>query len=203
VEEGDNEREVQRALNQIRTQGARCKEITHKLLSFARKIDPTVMSFDLNELVREIAELSAQRAKYANVVIETSLGDNIAPIEASPSEMQQVFLNLVNNAIDAMDPGGGDLDIITRQEGDQVLALVSDTGSGIPEANLPRIFDPFFTTKPVGKGTGLGLSIIYGIINKLGGTISVDSAVGKGTTFTISLPAGKAGDAAGAETPGV
>ncbi|XXJ18722.1 sensor histidine kinase [Desulfovibrio caledoniensis] len=197
LEEGlsrdDNEREVQRALNQIRTQGARCKEITHKLLSFARKIDPTVMSFDLNELVREIAELSGQRAKYANVVIETSLGDNIAPIEASPSEMQQVFLNLVNNAIDAMDPGGGDLDIITRQEGDTVVAQVSDTGSGIPEANLSRIFDPFFTTKPVGKGTGLGLSIIYGIINKLGGTISVDSAVGRGTTFTISLPAGKNG----------
>ncbi|OIQ50768.1 Wide host range VirA protein [Pseudodesulfovibrio hydrargyri] len=208
LEEGlsrdDNEREVQRALNQIRTQGGRCKEITHKLLSFARKIDPTVMSFDLNELVREIAELSGQRAKYANVVIETSLGDNIAPIEASPSEMQQVFLNLVNNAIDAMDPGGGDLDIITRQEGDTVLALVSDTGSGIPEANLSRIFDPFFTTKPVGKGTGLGLSIIYGIINKLGGTITVDSAVGRGTTFTISLPAGKngGGDAPdGAGTP--
>jgi len=191
LSEDDNEREVQRALNQIRTQGARCKEITHKLLSFARKIDPTVMSFDLNDLVREIAELSGQRAKYANVVIETSLGDNIAPVEASPSEMQQVFLNLVNNAIDAMDPGGGDLDIITRQEGDTVVALVSDTGSGIPEANLSRIFDPFFTTKPVGKGTGLGLSIIYGIINKLGGTITVDSAVGRGTTFTISLPAGK------------
>jgi two-component system NtrC family sensor kinase len=197
LEEGlsrdDNEREVQRALNQIRTQGGRCKEITHKLLSFARKIDPTVMSFDLNELVREIAELSGQRAKYANVVIETSLGDNIAPIEASPSEMQQVFLNLVNNAIDAMDPGGGDLDIITRQEGDTVVAQVTDTGSGIPEANLSRIFDPFFTTKPVGKGTGLGLSIIYGIINKLGGTISVDSAVGRGTAFTISLPAGRPG----------
>jgi two-component system NtrC family sensor kinase len=196
---GDNEREVQRALNQIRTQGARCKEITHKLLSFARKIDPTVMSFDLNDLVREIAELSGQRAKYANVVIETSLGDNIAPIEASPSEMQQVFLNLVNNAIDAMDPGGGDLDIITRQEGDSVVAQVSDTGSGIPEANLSRIFDPFFTTKPVGKGTGLGLSIIYGIINKLGGTIAVDSAVGLGTTFTIRLPAGRAPGADGGE----
>ncbi|EGB16229.1 integral membrane sensor signal transduction histidine kinase [Pseudodesulfovibrio mercurii] len=199
LEEGlsksDNEREVQRALNQIRTQGARCKEITHKLLSFARKIDPTVMSFDLNELVREIAELSAQRAKYANVVIETSLGDNIAPIKASPSEMQQVFLNLVNNAIDAMDPGGGNLDISTRQEGDTVLTLVSDTGSGIPEANLSRIFDPFFTTKPVGKGTGLGLSIIYGIVNKMGGTISVDSAVGRGTTFTISMPAGSPDDA--------
>jgi two-component system NtrC family sensor kinase len=129
------------------------------------------------------------------VVIETSLGDNIAPIKASPSEMQQVFLNLVNNAIDAMDPGGGSLDISTRQEGDTVLALVSDTGSGIPEANLSRIFDPFFTTKPVGKGTGLGLSIIYGIINKMGGNISVDSAVGRGTTFTLRLPSGAAGGA--------
>ncbi|WFS63266.1 ATP-binding protein [Pseudodesulfovibrio thermohalotolerans] len=195
LDKDDNDREVQRALNQIRTQGARCKEITHKLLSFARKIDPTVMSVDLNELIREIAELSSQRAKYANVVIETSLGDNIAPIKASPSEMQQVFLNLVNNAIDAMDPGGGSLDISTRQEGDTVLALVSDTGSGIPEANLSRIFDPFFTTKPVGKGTGLGLSIIYGIINKMGGNISVDSAVGRGTTFTLRLPSGAAGGA--------
>ncbi|AMK12637.1 MAG: ATP-binding protein [Pseudodesulfovibrio sp.] len=198
LEEGlsksDNEREVQRALNQIRTQGARCKEITHKLLSFARKIDPTVMSFDLNELVLEIVELSQQRAKYANVIIETSLGDGIAPVKASPSEMQQVFLNLVNNAIDAMDSGGGDLDVITRQEGDVVAISISDTGCGIPQANLSRIFDPFFTTKPVGKGTGLGLSIIYGIINKMGGTISVSSAVGEGTTFTIRLPAGRVDD---------
>jgi two-component system NtrC family sensor kinase len=185
---GDNEREVQRALNQIRTQGTRCKEITHKLLSFARKIDPTVTTFDLNNLVMEIVELSQQRAKYANVVIETSLGDGIPSVKASPSEMQQVFLNLVNNAIDAMDPGGGDLDIITRLDGDVVVVSISDTGCGIPQANLQRIFDPFFTTKPVGKGTGLGLSIIYGIINKMDGTISVNSAVGQGTTFTLRLP---------------
>jgi len=195
LEEGlgqdDNEREVQRALNQIRTQGGRCKEITHKLLSFARKIDPTVKHFCLNELVLEIVELSEQRAKYANVVIETSLGDGIPPIEASPSEMQQVFLNLVNNAIDAMDPGGGNLDVITRMEGDKVSIAISDTGCGIPKANLSRIFDPFFTTKPVGKGTGLGLSIIYGIINKMDGNISVNSAVDQGTTFTIRLPTGE------------
>ena len=195
LEEGlskdDNEREVQRALNQIRTQGGRCKEITHKLLSFARKIDPTVKYFCLNEMVHEIVALSEQRAKYANVVIETSLADNIPPLEASPSEMQQVFLNLVNNAIDAMDPGGGNLDISSRLDGDQVVVAIRDTGCGIPKANLPRIFDPFFTTKPVGKGTGLGLSIIYGIINKMGGTISVNSAVDHGTTFTLRLPVGE------------
>jgi two-component system NtrC family sensor kinase len=199
---GDNEREVQRALNQIRTQGGRCKEITHKLLSFARKIDPTVKYFCLNEMVHEIVALSEQRAKYANVVIETSLADNIPPLEASPSEMQQVFLNLVNNAIDAMDPGGGNLDISSRVEGDQVLVAISDTGCGIPKANLPRIFDPFFTTKPVGKGTGLGLSIIYGIINKMGGTISVNSAVNQGTTFTLRLPAGKVDEGVACNVPG-
>ncbi|BCS89707.1 sensor histidine kinase [Pseudodesulfovibrio sediminis] len=195
LEEGlkvdDNEREVQRALNQIRTQGTRCKGITHKLLSFARKTDPTVKFFCLNELVREIVELSEQRAKYANVIIETSLADTIAQVQASPSEMQQVFLNLVNNAIDAMDPGGGNLDIMTRLDGDDVAISFADTGCGIPEANLSRIFDPFFTTKPVGQGTGLGLSIIYGIINRMDGTIAVQSTVDVGTTFTIRLPAVK------------
>ena len=196
LDKSDNEREVQRALNQIRTQGGRCKEITHKLLSFARKIDPTVKYFCLNEMVQEIVALSEQRAKYANVVIETSLADNIPPLEASPSEMQQVFLNLVNNAIDAMDPGGGNLDISSRLDGDLVVVAISDTGCGIPKANLSRIFDPFFTTKPVGKGTGLGLSIIYGIINKMGGTISVNSAVDQGTTFTLRLPAGEVAEGA-------
>ncbi|MBG0791263.1 MAG: two-component sensor histidine kinase [Desulfovibrionaceae bacterium] len=200
--EGDNDREVQRALNQIRTQGGRCKEITHKLLSFARKIDPTVKHFCLNELVHEIVALSEQRAKYANVVIETSLADNIPPLEASPSEMQQVFLNLVNNAIDAMDPGGGNLDIASRLDGNQVVVAITDTGCGIPRANLSRIFDPFFTTKPVGKGTGLGLSIIYGIINKMGGTISVNSAVDQGTTFTLRLPVGEVADSAACEVGG-
>ena len=189
----DNEREVQRALSQIRNQGTRCKEITHKLLSFARKIDPTVKRVDLNDLVREIVVLCEQRAKYVNVVMETSLGDSIPDVAASPSELQQVFLNLINNAIDAMDPGGGELDIQTRTEDGVVLVSVSDTGCGIPKANLSRIFDPFFTTKPVGKGTGLGLSIIYGIVNKMGGEITVKSATGKGTTFTLRLPSADSG----------
>ncbi|QJB56715.1 PAS domain-containing sensor histidine kinase [Pseudodesulfovibrio sp. zrk46] len=184
----DNEREVQRALNQIRNQGVRCREITHKLLSFARKIDPTVEEISLNDMVQEMAEFCEQRARYANVLIETSLADSIPAVEGSASELQQVLLNLINNAIDAMDPGGGNLDIMTRVEDQNVVVSISDTGVGIPQANLSRIFDPFFTTKPVGKGTGLGLSIIYGIINKMDGEISVKSIVDQGTTFTIRLP---------------
>ena len=111
-------------------------------------------------------------------------------MRASQSELQQVFLNLINNALDAMEKEGGILNITTHLEGDYLVVEVSDTGPGIPEPNRQRIFDPFFTTKPVGKGTGLGLSICYGIIKKMGGEINVNSALGRGTTFTIKLPTG-------------
>ncbi|MGE4291087.1 MAG: ATP-binding protein [Desulfovibrio sp.] len=184
----ENAQEVLRALGQIRTQGARCKEITHKLLSFARKIDPTMKTVHINELVEEMAALSEQRARFANVHIVTDLAEGLPPIEASPSELQQVFLNLINNAIDAMDHEGGQLKVTTRREESQVLISVADTGQGIAKANLQKIFDPFFTTKPVGKGTGLGLSICYGIIQKMGGEISVSSVLDVGTTFHIRLP---------------
>ncbi|MEJ5366596.1 MAG: ATP-binding protein [Desulfosoma sp.] len=182
--------EVRRSLQQIRTQGARCKEITHKLLSFARRTDPTVQQVQLNKLIREVVALVEQRARYAGVTIRTHLTDGLPWVAMSPSEMQQVLLNLINNALDAMEKTGGTLDITTRFEDGRVIVDVADTGEGIPQAILQRIFDPFFTTKPVGKGTGLGLSICYGIIRKLGGDISVNSAVGVGTTFHIYLPPG-------------
>ena len=102
--------------------------------------------------------------------------------------MQQVLLNLINNAIDAMDQKGGVIEITTRRENNDLVIDVADDGQGIPRANLAKIFDPFYTTKPVGKGTGLGLSICYGIIKKMGGQISVNSAVGLGTAFHIKLP---------------
>jgi len=186
--EGKNLQEFRRALDQIRVQGRRCKDITHKLLSFARKTDSRVLEVNLNEVVTEVASLSEQRAKYANVTIQLYLYPNLPVLQASPSEIQQVLLNLINNALDAMEKGGGTIDISTRLDGKNVVLEVSDTGKGIPEANLSRMFDPFFTTKPVGKGTGLGLSICYGIIKKLGGDISVDSQVDEGTTFRVSIP---------------
>ncbi|MBZ4660792.1 MAG: hypothetical protein JG766_2715 [Desulfacinum sp.] len=193
--------EVRRSLNQIRTQGARCKEITHKLLSFARRTDPTVQQVQLNKLVQEVVGLVEQRAKYAGVRIRTHLTDGIPWVSMSPAEMQQVLLNLVNNALDAMEKTGGTLDITTRFEDGRVIVDVADTGEGIPPANLQRIFDPFFTTKPVGRGTGLGLSICYGIVKKMGGDITVNSAVGVGTAFHVYLPAGDGVERERAENP--
>ncbi len=192
--EGENLKEFHRALTQINTQGQRCKEITHKLLSFARKTDSTVKDIQLNEVITEIVNLSAQMAKYNKVTIETSLQETLPYITASPSELQQVLLNLINNALYAMEKKGGIINISTKVseiEPNTIIIGVEDNGPGIPEANLSRLFDPFFTTKPVGKGTGLGLSICYGIINKMGGKIDVKSVVGKGTCFSISIPFNK------------
>src|SRR5208283_2038305 len=183
-----NLEEFKRSLNQIRTQGHRCKEITHKLLSFARKTDPTVKLVQVNDLIQDVIGLSLQRAVYANVRIETNLASDLPEVEASPSELQQVFLNMINNSLDAMDSKGGIVKITSTVSGKHVVVDVADTGEGIPRANLQRIFDPFFTTKPVGKGTGLGLSICYGIMKKMGGDLTVNSDVGLGTTFHIHIP---------------
>ena len=187
-DESDDQAEFERSIRQIQTQGQRCKEITHKLLSFARKTDTTVQDVNLKELLEELVALSSQRAKYSMVEIRTDFRENLPSLRVSASELQQVFFNLINNAIDAMDHDGGTLTLSSRQSENYIVIAVSDTGKGIPEANLDRIFDPFFTTKPVGRGTGLGLSICYGIIEKMGGKLEVESTVGAGTVFLVSIP---------------
>ena len=186
--ERENLSEFKRALEQIRTQGRRCKEITHKLLSFARKTDSRIQDVQINDLVEELIALSAQRAKFANVDININLQRDLRMIKVSQAELQQVMLNLINNALDEMEKSGGTLKVSSALEGDYIVVEVADNGPGIPEANLARIFDPFFTTKPVGKGTGLGLSICYGIIKKMGGDIEVRSAVDAGATFRVKIP---------------
>ena len=179
--------EFKRCLKQINIQGKRCKEITRKLLSFARKTDPVARPVQLNDVIGEILDICRQRLKNGQITIESELNQDLPLISASPSEMQQVFVNLINNAIDATGEGGT-IKIRSRiEEGDAVIDIADD-GQGIPGDILDRIFDPFFTTKPVGKGTGLGLSICYGIVKKLGGNILVDSAIGVGTTFHVHIP---------------
>ena len=193
--ESENLEEFKRALTQIRKQGIRARDITHKLLSFARRSDSRIGQVDVNDLIQDVVSLSSQQAKYNNVEIKTSFQDALPAIRASQTELQQVLINLINNAIDAMDKQGGVIDVKTWQSAPgKVKFSVHDNGPGIPQAILSRVFDPFFTTKPVGKGTGLGLSICYGIINTMGGDIEVESRVGDGTCFEVSLPidAGKA-----------
>ena len=185
----ENLEEFQRALKQINTQGKRCKEITHKLLSFARKTDSRIQVVLMNDLIKDAIGLAEQSAKYSKITIHTHLEENIPFIQASQTEIQQVFLNLINNAVDAMDnKGGGTINITSRLDEDAIVVDFADNGPGIHRNNLARIFDPFFTTKPVGKGTGLGLSICYGIIKKMGGEIQVKSVVDEGTTFSIRIP---------------
>lgn len=188
IDQGDNLEEFKRALKQIETQGRRCKEITHKLLSFARKTDSRVQTLELNELISEVVDLLSQKSRYANVEVTMDLDSGLPPIQASATEMQQVLMNILHNAVDAMEKSGGTIHILSRTDTDRIRIAIADTGPGIPASNLGRLFDPFFTTKPVGKGTGLGLSICYGIIHKMGGRIDVESQVGKGTTFHIELP---------------
>ena len=185
----DSADEIARALGQVVAQGRRCKDITHKLLSFARKTDSRATEVDLVPLVREVVDLSMQPAHFAQVDFKLDLSEDMPPVRASITELQQVFLNLVNNAIQAMDTkGGGTLSIVCRANTGKAEIIFADTGPGIPKVNLHRIFDPFFTTKPVGKGSGLGLSICYGIIHQMGGEIDVESTVGKGTRFTVRIP---------------
>jgi len=188
--ESENLNEFKRALGQIRKQGIRCRNITHKMLNFSRHSDHRVQLFNLNELIREITNLSSQHAKYSNVTIELNLTEPLSSIKASQTEMEQVIFNLLNNAIDAIDKKeGGKVRIHTWQDDSMIHFEVQDTGSGISEANLKRIFDPFFSTKPTGQGTGLGLSICYGIVQKMNGQIVVESTLEKGSRFEISLPA--------------
>ncbi len=183
--------EFKRALSQIRTQGARCREITHKMLRFARKSDLRIQDVHINALIQEVVALSDKRARYSGCTVILELDPELPSVAASASEMQQIVLNLINNALDAMEEKGGTLTITTHRVDDMIEIALADTGEGIPKANLTRIFDPFYTTKPVGKGTGLGLSICYTIIKNMGGDILVQSQVDHGTTFTIRLPIGQ------------
>lgn len=183
--------EFEASMNKIRAQGARCKQITHKLLSFARKTDPVPKIVNINDVVSESIALCEHRIPSSSNMIQADYGEDLPKVRLSPSEAQQIFVNLINNALDEIETKVASLKITTRLEDNYVVVDVSDNGPGIPDHILPRIFDPFFTTKPVGKGTGLGLSICDGIVKKWGGVITVSTAKGMGTTFHVKFPASK------------
>ncbi len=168
----------------------RCKVITHRLLGFARRMDVTLESIGINNLMQEVLSFLDQEALYRGIHVDLKLGDSLPVIESDRGQLQQIFLNLVNNAIDAIGKDGK-VTIKTKMRGQSSIQIdVTDNGKGIPQNIISHIFEPFFTTKDSAekRGTGLGLFITYGIIKKLGGHISVQSSVGVGTTFTVTLP---------------
>ena len=160
-------------------------EIVGNLKDFSRLDRSKVTSFNLNEGLQSTLLLAKHLLKA--VTINKNLGD-VKPIVCSPSQINQVFLNLITNAAQAMGERPGTITLTTRVEGDGVAVDVADDGNGIAPEVLPKIFDPFFSTKEIGKGTGLGLSISYKIVQQHGGRINVESKVGSGTRFTVWLP---------------
>jgi two-component system NtrC family sensor kinase len=166
----------------------RAKRIVADLLNFARQQEVLAQETDLNALLGQVVAALKVQPIFQQVEIVTQFTDQLPSIQADPDQLQQVFINLMNNAAEAMDGQG----VITLQTALQdqfwVEVKITDTGPGIPKENMSKVFTPFFTTKEVGKGTGLGLSIVYGIIKLHRGQIAVQSEVGRGTTFIITLP---------------
>lgn len=166
----------------------RTRTITHRLLGFARRMEVTMEAVQINDVVTEVLGFLGKEAEHRNIRIETDLQPDLPSIQSDRGQLQQIFLNIVNNAVDAIDKDGL-IRIVSRQHDatGAVQVDIFDNGPGMPPEIMGKIFEPFFTTKfgQEKQGTGLGLSITYGLVKKLGGRIRVKSDVGSGTTFTI------------------
>jgi two-component system NtrC family sensor kinase len=176
-------------LKKIVKETSRCKDIVKALLEFARPKDPEMSLMDINETVEKSLSLLVRQALFQNITIEKKYSPTIPKIVADSAQLQQVFMNIIYNAAEAME-GSGILTIRTAMDEDEqhINVQFSDTGHGIKEEDKKRLFEPFFTTKEVGQGTGLGLAISYGIMQKHHGKIEAESQEGKGSTFTVKLP---------------
>jgi two-component system NtrC family sensor kinase len=163
----------------------RVKKIVRDLMDFSRVNESQLVTYDIRKGLESTLNIAWHELKYKADIIKEF--DDIPEIECVPSQLNQVFMNLMVNAAQALDHQGTII-LRTKCEKNQVVVEIEDSGSGIKPEHLNRLFDPFFTTKPIGTGTGLGLSVSYSIINKHNGEITVDSQLDKGTCFRICLP---------------
>jgi len=181
---------LQKNLMIIEKETKRCKTIIENLLKFARQEQVAFDAVDIPQVVADAVAIVDHQLGIHNIRVEQELAADLPPCRGNSNQLQQVLMNLMINAQQAMAGGSGTVRLSVRQgEGGALELRVSDTGPGIPEEIQGRIFDPFFTTKPVGQGTGLGLSVSYGIVKEHGGEIRLESVPGHGTTFIITLPA--------------
>jgi PAS domain S-box-containing protein len=190
-----NDEGMKKGLATIVTQVERITKVMNQLLAFARRKTPERRAIDLVEVVDESLEMFEERIAQSRITIDKTIEPSLPLVLADRDQLIQVLINLVINSIHAM-PEGGQLRLSLTCEGSHVCLRLSDTGYGIPEEIRSKVFEPFFTTKDFGKGTGLGLTVVKGIVEEHGGTISVESVVGKGTTFWVRFPLDKAQTAA-------
>ena len=180
-------RQAELDIEKISHASLHARDIVKKLLIFARQMPPQKIRVNVNQLVEEVLDFFKSRCNKEGVEVTCSLSTELPEVNADPTQLNQVVVNLIVNALQAM-PHGGDLKIQTSFENNQVFLIIEDTGIGMNEEVLGKIFTPFFTTKEVGKGTGLGLPVVHGIITSHGGSLRVKSKVGQGTRFEIQLP---------------
>ncbi|MHB8143125.1 MAG: GAF domain-containing protein [Thermoleophilia bacterium] len=186
----DIDENVKRDAEAIRREAERATRIVRHLLSFARKHKAERSPVDVNAVVKDSLELKGYDLRVNNIQVETSLGEDLPQTMADPHQLQQVFLNLITNAEQAMleTSGSGSLKVSTGKTQGNIRVVFADDGPGIPEELHDRIFEPFFTTKDVGKGTGLGLSVCYGVVEEHDGRIWVESGAGPGAAIVVELP---------------
>jgi two-component system NtrC family sensor kinase len=190
----DIEDEIRSDLQTIAESTERVRKIVKGLLDFSRQTKLDKEPTDVNMLIRSVISPMENQALVKGVSIKFDSGENLPKLTLDRSQFQSVLINLIINALDASEAGGSiniytATDLSASDAGKKGVEIsVADTGSGIPQEDLDKLFDPFFTTKEVGQGTGLGLSVSYGIVQRHGGTIRVQSEVGKGTRFFIWLP---------------
>jgi two-component system NtrC family sensor kinase len=189
----DTLEELTDSLEQINSQVDRCSEITRAILRFGRKSEPSTEKIRLESAMREISSMVEKKAKVNGIDIRIDIQESLPSVKGDPSLLQQVFLNLLNNAMDAIEARygstGGTINISAGRCEGYVRISIQDNGCGMDEVLKQKIFTPFFTTKPVGKGTGLGLSVCYGIVENMGGGLEIESTPGRGTTIEVLLPA--------------
>ena len=181
---------MKKGLATIITQVERITKVMNQLLAFARRRPQERRAIDLGEIVDDSLEMFQERLAQNRIEVDKRIESPVPPICADRDQLIQVLINLIMNSLHAM-PSGGRLAMSLAREGSQLCLSLSDTGHGMPEEIRSKIFEPFFTTKDFGKGTGLGLTVVKGIIDEHGGTITVESVVGKGTTFSVRLPLDK------------
>ena len=185
--ESENFQEYQQAIYKIEEHVERARKVVHNMLGYARKMEPHLEDVDVNAILRQTMELLDNYARNNNIFIKSELAQNLPIIAGDTAQLQQVFLNLITNAIDAIGQEGK-IEVTSEEKDGHILVHVADNGPGIPKEKQNKVFDPFFTTKETGKGTGLGLWVSYDILEKMGGTIRLRSEMGFGTIFTVDLP---------------